>query len=216
MSVRGSLRAAVAACVPALLVLAALPFAARTLDVHVSFFTRDVFSVGGLPVYAGALSNLGVFLWCGTAAVCIFAAIVVRSADRGAARFLLVAGAFTALLMLDDFFMLHEWVFPVALDIPEDIIPLTYAAIGVAWIVAFRRRVLAGEPALLALALALLGASEVLDLLEPEHAPGDAPAWRYLTEEGLKFLGLVTWGTWLARESARSVRALRAAERRAQ
>ena len=61
----------------ALLGLCVLAWISSTTGVPVSNLTRDPLAVMGAPVYTGLLSNLGILLWCATAAITLFGAAVL-------------------------------------------------------------------------------------------------------------------------------------------
>jgi|GEM_PF-2919497 len=67
--------------------------------------TRDPLQIAQVPVYTGVLSNLGVLVWAGTAAICLFSYAVVRNraAPGTSSRFLLAGGLVTVMLLLDAF-----------------------------------------------------------------------------------------------------------------
>jgi hypothetical protein len=183
-----------AAWAPALVALFLLPAGARATGYPLSFFTRDVFSLAEIPVYAGLLSNAGILLWCSTAAISLFTALVIAHASE-ARRFFLGFGLLSVLLMMDDFFMLHEWIVPRFLGLPEYVASGAYGLVTAALLIAARREIRLREPALLGVALVLFAASVTMDVLERPPAP----AWHYLIEEGFKLLGVVTWFVYFAR-----------------
>jgi len=71
---------------------------------------RDTNAIAGQPAYFGAYSNLGVLVWASTAAISIFAWLLLkgRGSDDGRLRVLGLGGLFAAIAGLDDLFMLHE------------------------------------------------------------------------------------------------------------
>ena len=86
-------------------------------DVPMSGFTRDPAAVHNANPFTGVLSNIGILFWCSAAAVCFFsAAIQVKEARVKIVPFLLFSGLLTAVLLLDDLFMLHETVIPGSLQ----------------------------------------------------------------------------------------------------
>jgi len=201
---RGWLPWLLAAWVPALLFLAAVPLAARLTGHPVSLFTRDVFSVAEVPVYTALLSNAGVLLWCATATMCLFAAGALVE-TMPARRFYLGFGALSLAFLADDFFMLHEWIVPKVLGLPEVAVSAAYALALAGLLAVTRREVARREPVLLGIAVAWFAASILLDVVE--RVP--APAWHYLAEEGCKFFGIVTWAVYFGRSSFRDARASR-------
>lgn len=164
--------------------------------------TRDTAQVAMVPVYTGVLSNLGVLAWTvgAWAALLAAAALTGRSAER---RFLFASGLVTVVLLLDDFFMLHEIVFPRYVGIPEYVVYGLYAMM-LAWLlIAHRRVILERTPyLLLAVATAALGLMLLADVLESvSPLPG-----HYLVEDGLKFFGIVNWSAYLVLVSLRCLR----------
>lgn len=191
--------------------LVAVVLVSRATGDPVAHFTRDFFSTAEVPIYTGIVSNVGVFLWGVTAAICFFAIGAMEDPvrDREVRRWILATAMVSAILMLDDFFMFHEWIFPRLTGLDETVVLGVYAVAFTGYLAAFRRSILAAGPELLVLALVLLGASLVMDLIEPE----DAAAWRYLTEEGFKLLGI---GAWLGFFLGVAYEAVSPGQRRAQ
>ena len=177
-----------------LAVLAIQPFVALDLLV------RDPLAAAHAPAYYGFVSNVGVVVWCATAAVCLFAAVVrwhAGAEERREAWFLAYGGSLTTVLMLDDFFMLHETVFPFHLFIPEIFVFGAYGLGMLVYLVLFYRTILSLEPVLLGLCLGFLGLSMVGDMLW-EQPDG---VWSSLIEDGSKFLGICLWCAFHLRAS---------------
>jgi hypothetical protein len=161
--------------------------------------------------YLGLFSNLGVVLWTAAAAICLFAASELASAPDGEARhFLLYAGFFTLLLMLDDLFMLHE-------NYADDVIYIIYGAGFLYYVARFSRLILRLDVVLFALAIPLFGNAVLLDLapwrllpgegIEVPQAVASSPLerdavrhfgreLRYLLEDGFKFIGICCWAAF--------------------
>lgn len=184
--------------------LAALPLLSRIAGEPLSLFTRDVFSIAEIPVYAGLYSNVGIALWAATCAICLYTAWLVRESSgwRGDRGVLAAFGALSGVLMVDDFLLVHEWIAPEFLHVPEQVVYASYGVALAALLVAFRRRLLERGVGQLGAALVFFAASLAMDVTERPPAP----AWRYLGEEGLKFLGIVAWTLYFVRFAARSAR----------
>lgn len=172
--------------------IAAAVVVAEVAGIPFVVFTRDVFSTAEVPVYTGLLSNVGILLWAAGVAICLFVRVAGSRADAGG--FLLVSALLTAVLLVDDLFMLHEWVIPRVLGIPEEAVLTGYAAAAIAYAAAYRARIRERAPLVFTGAIALLAGSVFLDLLESPPAP----MWHVLSEEGLKLLGIGTWLLFLA------------------
>lgn len=155
----------------------------------------DPATTTGWPFYLGFVSNVGALLWTSTSAIFLFRSHLERAAGGAPAwgRFLLASGLFTALLGLDDLFLVHDQVLPDYLAIPQAAVLGGYGALGLAYLAAFRREILRGPWPLLMLAFGLLGASVLLDLMQ-DRLGFYLPASGFL-EDAAKVMGI---GTWLA------------------
>lgn len=173
--------------------------------IAVAEFTRDPLGFTDIPVYKGVLSNVGAAIWSGAAAVSLFSYGVIRATTRSAggagAQFLLAGGLITVLLLLDDFFMLHEVVFPEYLGIVDDAVYAMHALLLVWFLVWFRATILQTDFLLLALALAGMAFSIGIDVVAAiVPVPG-----HHVLEDGAKLFGIVSWAAYFVRASARSI-----------
>ena len=200
---------ALALLVPALAMAAAIWAGLAPTEI-----LRDPIMVaGGEPseFYLGLFSNLGVVLWTAAAAICLFAASELSGApNRQARQFLLYAGLFTLLLMLDDLFMLHE-------NYAEDIVYIFYGMGLLYYVVRFFGLILRLDVVLFALTIPLFGNAVLLDLapwrllpgqgIEVPEAIASSPIerdelrhlgreLRYLLEDGFKFIGICCWAVF--------------------
>ena len=161
--------------------------------------------------YLGLFSNLGVVLWTATAAICLFVGSDSSGVpDRQARHFLLYAGVFTLLMMLDDLFMLHE-------NYAENIVYVFYGMGLLYYVVRFFPLILRLDVVLFALAIPLFGNAVLLDLAPWRLLPGEGievpqaiassplerdavrhfgRELRYLLEDGGKFVGICCWAAF--------------------
>jgi hypothetical protein len=197
---------------PPLLVLGFVLFARLYWQIPVLDLTGDPVMLTDSPPYLGAVSFLGVLVWCATAVVCLFAAQLLDrkpSAEwRGYLRF---AGGLSLVLCLDDLYLLHEELFPKYLGVPQTLVLAAYAAAALRMVWRYRRMILASESVLLGLAFTMFAVSLAVDLL----ASGERQF--YLAEDGAKLLGVVMWFGFhvrLALQGVRRQRAVAAPERR--
>jgi hypothetical protein len=164
----------------------------------------DPARVAGHAPYIGFISNLGALLWCGATAVLLLAAAVVaRLGDHGWARFLLFSALVTGMLLVDDFFMLHEKASEIHWRLSEEVIFTFYGAGLVIYLARFGKHILSTEFIPLALAFLFMGLSLLFDRLD--STDGMAPAFFLLLEDGSKFLAIVCWLLYFARISYRRV-----------
>jgi hypothetical protein len=174
----------------ALLFLVAI--AALGPQITVASLTRDMAATAKVHPLTGVVSNVGILLWCATAAICLFSSNLLR--QRGAHRaagFLLWSGLMTAGLLVDDFFMFHEYLAPVHLGLDEKVVLLGYVCITAVYLLQQRRLILEADYRLLVSALVLFTGSMMIDL-------ADVGGWWNLAEDGCKLLGIASWFGYLA------------------
>ncbi|MFI5217943.1 MAG: hypothetical protein ACHQNT_00545 [Bacteroidia bacterium] len=164
-------------------------------DVELDHFTQDPTAIMDAPFYTGFFSNIGILLWCASAAICFFTRGIIPKANAtGTIRaFLFYSGLVTSLLMLDDLFLLHESALPDYIGIPEKGVYVIYGNILLLYLFVFRSTILKTEYLLLALAFALIGISTVVDLL-PMPIPEDS-----FLEDAVKLFGIVSWFIYFLR-----------------
>ena len=168
-----------------LLLVAGLVGALHHLDLAV--LTRDLASLGHVPLYYGAISNLGILCWAMTAALCGFTGLAVTGSAR---TFLLGAAALSAFLCMDDLFMFHEGVFWPLFRIPQKVTYAVYMAIVALHIFRCRAYVLGGSWGALLLALGLMGSSAAIDVIF-SYMPPEITAT--FPEDSFKFVGIAVW-----------------------
>jgi UDP-N-acetylmuramyl pentapeptide phosphotransferase/UDP-N-acetylglucosamine-1-phosphate transferase len=197
---------------PSLLLIGVIIEIAKKFGVSVYELTADPAEIAGKPPYIGLISNLGILVWCASAAICIFGAFLTKL-DRDCSKkwfsFLLVSGCFTAWLMLDDFFQIHE-SYPVLFvgvnanlsvtnpklqDLFELAVFAVYLAFFLFYLAYFRKHILRTEYLFFVMVFVCFGFSEVIDML-PESMP-----FHPVLEEGTKFCGIVSWFSYYARTS---------------
>lgn len=142
------------------------------------------------PPYLGFLSHAGGLLWIAAAAVGLFVASVLPR-DNDARVVLYLAGGIALIFGLDDVYMFHDFLAPKLLGIPEKIVYLLYAVMVIYLIRVVRRRPGMRGHLLFMVALAAMGLSVGVDVL-------DSRGWfplpdPYLLEDSLKIIGVVFW-----------------------
>lgn len=206
-----------------LLLLALILGAQQTIPVAV--LLDDVTAAANVPFYTGILSNLGVVLWVGTSAVCLFTGFVWQSAhgDRRVSFFLKAAGLLTLCLALDDLLLLHDELLEDYLGIPELLSFALYIGLIMAFVVRFRALIYQSDYLLLLIAFGFFGVSIAVDNVQQllpmlygtlretaglagsadagtlQQASGAVSNFRYLLEDGSKLLGIVAWALYFVR-----------------
>ena len=171
-----------------------------TTDIPFSYFVRDPASIADERAYFGMISNVGIVIWAATAAVSLFAYLVLRRdrGDRQRAHFFLFAGLLTIILMTDDLFVIHE-TFKRDSGLPEFPIFALYGTLFLLFIRAYMPLLLRSEFVLLLIAGGFFGFSTLYDV--------GVGAWHAddLLEDGSKFFGIITWCAYLTRTALRAM-----------
>ncbi len=158
-------------------------------------FTQDPTAIMMAPFYLGFFSNIGIVLWCASAAICFLSASVLPKSGPAypISSYLVSSGLITTLLMFDDFLLLHEEVFPNYFHIPENSVLLVYINFILIHIIVFRYMILKTEYILIALAIAMVGISKAVAFV-PMPIPEDS-----FLEDAVKFFGIVAWFIYFTR-----------------
>ena len=179
-------------------------------SVPLDFLFRDTFAVASVPVYYGFFSNLGIFLWLSSAAIMFFSTSILSIIDKQnkCCQFLLSFGSITLFLAIDDFFMLHERVFPRFLGVSEKVTFLAYGIIVIYCIFRFRRIILNNNFKIFFMAVLFLFSSIAVD----QTLNSDQFLFKandtYFFEDSLKLIGTVTWCFYFIKVSAEKITSL--------
>lgn len=140
-------------------------------------------------VYYGLVSNMGLLLWSGTAAVCLLAGLVFLSVDKKNpfTRLALSAGLLTAWIAVDDMFLVHEKVLP-ALGVSQMLVVASYMGLAVLYVFTSWRYIFQQQWWMLALGGAALASSILIDQIY--HS---LDAHLVYLEDSAKFFGIVCW-----------------------
>lgn len=161
-------------------------------DVPLVVLTSDVAVIGEVPIYTGLLSQLGIFLWSATAAICIYSVQFIKEKEHKA--FIKASAFITIFLALDDAFMFHEIVFP-ELGIHQKVVFLGYGILMLFYLLKYYKVILQSDFILFTLAMGGFGLSLFIDNFLPNASPYIAK----LAEDGFKFLGITFWLGYFAR-----------------
>lgn len=171
--------------------------------VAVEYITRDPAAIANHPIYYGALSNLGVLLWMASATACLVGALVAKtlSARGEIVGFFSGFAGLSAMLCMDDLFLIHEEILPNKLGISENVLFVFYAIALLFLLLRFRKILLRTQPILLALSLCLFSMSMSSDLIPAlASLPRDNT---FALEDGSKFVAIFAWFSyflWIAVE----------------
>lgn len=160
--------------------------AGNLLNIPIEHFSADLAAIYGAHPFEGILSNIGILLWCTTAAICIFSFIISNSRSR-ATYFLLWSGIITTILLIDDLFQLHEAILPWYFKISESAVYGGYILLITGYLIWFWREIIQTDYNYLAIACIFLGFSVAGDMVLPQEGIA------YLVEDGFKIFGIVSW-----------------------
>jgi len=186
--------------IPAISILVAVVIASMFFNINMDFFTRDVSAIGNIHPLAGILSSVGILLWCVTASICFFAAIILRNIKQTANFWFLLNSAFLSIyLLLDDLFLLHEHLIPIYSGISEKIVVMFLGITVFVYLTTYRLKIFKTNYSVLLLALGFLSLSVVIDtILETWLKIGQ---WQYFIEDGFKWLGIASWCSYYTQSS---------------
>lgn len=168
--------------------------------IPIPFLTRDPVSLLHGPYYYGYLSKIGILIWCAAAAICFFGFFMLRKLkhEKEYAYFLLASGVITLMLLVDDFFLLHENMLNSIIRNSEALFYGLYAVIMLLYLFRFRNSIIQTDFVYMMLALLFFGISVIFDVLQEfditlKHG-------HYILEDGTKLIGMFHWLIYFWRE----------------
>ena len=161
---------------------------------------RDLAQTCGYPIGVGLISNLGILIWAGSAAISLFSSLSGLIEKKENSYFLLLGGILTSIFCLDDFFLLHDNY------IGPDFLYITYSSIGIYILIKFRKLIADIDFLAFISSFFFLSLSIIFDKFIQEFFPNN-----YLTinliEECFKFIGIICWMNFWLKASTKSLRA---------
>lgn len=186
----------------ALVLLALVGMVGAVLGEPFQVFTKEPveqFDAG--RAYTGILAHVTWFLWVVGLSLALFATYMLRRQRPGDPRigFLLATSALTAVLLADDFMLVHDRIFP-SVGLPEEGLYVGYAIGLVILLVRFGREFRQADFFLAVAAGAFWGLSLVMDFIQ-EHAG----IHLHVIEDSAKLIGTALWAAFLVRASRTAV-----------
>lgn len=181
----------VARCILIGILPAALFYSIALLGLRYSGFMimeilRDPAQQSGESSFLGFLSNIGIWLWVSSAAICFFT-ITTRgnTLKRRHKELLFLTGILSLILAVDDFFMIHDRY------IDQNICYLVYALVACTILIRHNKQILEVEGFAFLVAGSFLALSIFTDLVQ-SYSPLSY-TYTQVFEEGFKFIGAATW-----------------------
>ena len=158
---------------------------------------RDLAQTCGYPIGVGMISNIGILLWASSGAITLFVSIS-KLAEREIAKLLLMGGIFSAILCIDDFFLLHDrYVGP-------DFLNITYLSMTILMLIKFWKVLLKIGLLPIIISLLFLSLSVFFDSILQQLLSKNYELIQ-LYEEFFKFLGIACWLNFWCNASVYSI-----------
>ncbi|MDB0040806.1 hypothetical protein N9E81_01385 [Algibacter sp.] len=174
------------AIAPALLFYSFSLFELKSQGFGIMEILRDPAQQSGASSFLGFLSNIGIWLWVSSAAICFF---TIRTSDsllkRNRKELMFLAGMLSIILAIDDFFLIHDRY------INQNICYLVYAIVASAILIRHNKQISEIEGFAFLVAGSFLALSIFTDLIQ-SHIPLRY-SYTQVLEEGFKFIGAATW-----------------------
>ncbi len=177
----------------AIAMLVAIAAASILFAINVPSFTVDVAAIAAIHPFVGLLSNLGIMLWCISAAAGFFGAMILRATGNTERfSFLFCSALLSTYLMLDDAFLFHEVLAHDFFGLSEKTVFLLLGIAVICYLIGFIQNILRTRYAILVTAVGFLATSVFVDaILEPWLS--QLGQWQFFIEDGAKWLGIVSW-----------------------
>ena len=186
--------------VPSVCVLFAIFLVGLVFNTEISYMTRDTSAIANIHPLAGVLSNLGILLWCCTAAISFFSAIIIRKFQpHHIFWFFIYSSCLSAYMLLDDLFLFHETLGPEYLGLDEKYIILALGISVFTYLILFRKVILQTNFWLLFLAVVFFIISVLFDKISLLQQIPDN--FQHLLEDGNKWLGIASWCSYYTHTS---------------
>ncbi|MBK6914298.1 MAG: hypothetical protein IPH11_11835 [Ignavibacteriales bacterium] len=165
-------------------------FIGLVFEIPFANLTANPISLLDLPFYQGILQRIGVILWGGTVLITLFSFSVLKSSEnlKDIKKFLLYSGIFFGYFLMDELLLIHNFILPKVFNIHQLIVLIVYVILTVLLLLKFRNLIKKNNISLFAVAVTFLGLSVLVDILSYLNVVRFS--FRYLLDDGLKFLGI--------------------------
>lgn len=190
---RGTLATGGLTLLAAAAVVGAFALTGSLAGIEFRIFSKDPIETLRGVYYIGYLAHAVMLVWTAGATAALLSGVALRAAGhRPAATMLLVGGALTTLMVLDDVFLFHENIYP-RIGVPEQLTYPIYGVLTAAFAWRFRRR-LGADLLLLAAAFACWIGAAAFEILQESYG-----IQLHLGEDGLKAVGVALWAAFMIR-----------------
>lgn len=161
------------------------------------------------PLYMGLLNRIGIIFWCGTVFVTLFSYLylnLLKESSKDMNRFFLSSCLFFGYFLLDELFLLHGVFIPKVIGIHQLIVLIIYAFSAFCFVIYFRLLIIKSGSIFFLAAISLLGGSVIVDILS--YLKILDIGFRYILDDGLKYLGILTLFIYYLKTSLDSLLAI--------
>jgi hypothetical protein len=183
------------AVIPALLFYSFSLFGLKSHGFTIMEVLQDPAQQSGASSLLGFLSNIGIWLWVSSAAICFFTIITSDlKFNKNHKELIVLAGIMSIVLAFDDFFLIHDRF------INQKICYVFYALLAVTLLVRYYKMITEIEGFAFLLAGSLLALSILTDSVQ-SYIPLEYE-YTQVFEEGFKFIGAATWLYFISRTAS--------------
>jgi hypothetical protein len=178
---------------PGFLFLMLLIFFSFLTKTDFGLLSRDVNGIFDAPPYVGLLSNIGCIFWSFTVAILFFTykLSIVLDNNKKQSNFLLLSGALSLLMLMDDMFLFHEYVVPVYLHLHDSLFYFIYGLSVILIFYFYFKLILKSDYILFLIAFVFFAMSGFFS--ESQDYFSIALPHQHILEDGTKFLGILSW-----------------------
>lgn len=188
--------------IPAISMIAMIMITATLTGIPASNFTRDTVAIVKVNPSVGILSNIGILLWSATVGICAFTTYSLRSTENNKSYYFLLFSTFISFyLMVDDFFLVHDYIAPKFFGIGEKTIFSLLGIILLGYLVSFKEIIYQTNFTILFIALSFFSISMVTDTIFTSWMSGLGDN-KYYIEDGSKWIGIVFWFAYYVETSS--------------
>ena len=190
---------------PGVLFLLILIVLSALTHTYFGLFSRDVNGIYDAPPYIGILSNVGIVLWSFTVAVLFltYKLSKVLDSNKKLSGFLIFSGGLSLLMLIDDLFMLHDYVFPIYLHFHDSIFYFIYGISVIMIFYFYFDLILKSDYLLFLAAFGFFALSGFFS--ESIYYFGIKIPHQHIFEDGTKFIGIISWFFYFIRTCYRYI-----------
>ena len=174
----------------AVLLVCVIGFVGFVFEITFPDLTANPISHLAVPFYQGILQRIGIILWGGTVLITLFTYYNLEPSENllEIRKFLLSSGIFFGYFLIDELLLIHNFIFPIVLNIHQLLVLILYAVTTLIFLLRFRNILNDKYSGVFLIAILFLGLSMIIDILS--YLKVIQFEIRYFLDDGAKFLGI--------------------------